>query len=153
MLIKTMSPEKERRGPCSLQGANGFLKQALVAEDNLDFIFLVNTEVEKISDWKFHFVQYGMDALYCCKNFLFDAVILDVSLPDCSGFYVAKELKRMNYKGPILAFTLVDPQSFYSKKESFYFDGVLKKPFDKENFSDLTHRVYDSQIRSVTVHS
>ncbi len=135
MLIKKTYPKKENSKPCNLKEPLNFRKQVLVAEDSIDFSYLMKVEAEKIFNWKFHFVQYGMDALCFCKNFLFDAVILDVTLPDCSGYHVAGELKRANYSSPVLAFTLVEPKTFYSKKESFYFDGVLKKPFDRDDFN------------------
>ncbi|MGM9926059.1 MAG: response regulator transcription factor [Bacillus sp. (in: firmicutes)] len=102
----------------------------LIVEDDRH---LSNTIVETIKDL-FETVQAfdGEEGLYlACQN-IYDAIILDIMLPNMNGYEVLKELRRQNISTPVIFLTAKD--GIDDKIQGFKVgaDDYLVKPFHRE---------------------
>ncbi|WP_042352420.1 response regulator transcription factor [Bacillus massiliigorillae] len=102
----------------------------LIIEDDQ---YLSNTIVETIGDL-FETVQAfeGEEGLYlACQN-IYDAIILDIMLPNMNGYDVLKELRKQNITTPVIFLTAKD--GIDDKIHGFKVgaDDYLVKPFHRE---------------------
>jgi two-component system, OmpR family, response regulator len=72
----------------------------------------------------------GSDGLRCARAGGYDAVILDVGLPDTSGFLVARELRADGHVTPILMLTAHSGTDSLVEGLDSGADDYLTKPFD-----------------------
>jgi two-component system, OmpR family, response regulator len=72
----------------------------------------------------------GSEGLLCARLGSYDAVILDVGLPDTSGFAVAKEMRRERDATPILMLTAHGGTENLIEGLDAGADDYLTKPFD-----------------------
>src|SRR6267378_1336564 len=83
-------------------------------------------------------VGTGVDAVWLATEQLFDAIILDVVLPDIDGFEVCRRLRRANRWAPLLMLTARDDVSDRVRGLDAGADDYLTKPFA---FEELFARV------------
>lgn len=72
----------------------------------------------------------GEDGLYLARSGAFDAVILDLMLPGCSGQDVLGSLRAEGFKTPVLVLTAKDEKSSIVSMLETGADDYLAKPFD-----------------------
>ena len=81
-------------------------------------------------------VHSGADALTALTLLHFDLVITDVHMPDVSGLYVIRRLKRTQPWVKVLAISggsrYVSAAAGVSQATEIGADGVILKPFDEE---------------------
>jgi len=95
----------------------------------------------------------GTEGLNAAREGLYDAIILDINLPDSDGFQVAKTIRQGNTKTPLL---VVSGRSSVTDRVvalSSGADGYLIKPFDRQellaNLTAIIRRTHghaDSRI-------
>lgn len=118
------------RGVLTFYIGMGVSMKILIVEDDRH---LSNTIVETIKDL-FETVQAfdGEEGLYlACQN-IYDAIILDIMLPNMNGYEVLKELRRQNISTPVIFLTAKD--GIDDKIQGFKVgaDDYLVKPFHRE---------------------
>ncbi|MHA8050855.1 response regulator transcription factor [Aquirufa sp. ROCK-SH2] len=93
----------------------------MISKNLSDFLLNESYQVEQVFD--------GEHALESFQNRHFDLVILDINLPDMSGFQVCKSIRKENQNTPILILTAYD--ELEDKMEGFNVgaDDYLTKPF------------------------
>ncbi|MFM6948797.1 MAG: response regulator transcription factor [Aquirufa sp.] len=93
----------------------------MISKNLSDFLLNESYQVEQVFD--------GEHALESFQNRHFDLVILDINLPDMSGFQVCKAIRKENQNTPILILTAYD--ELEDKMEGFNVgaDDYLTKPF------------------------
>ena len=62
------------------------------------------SEFLKENDFEVEVVGNGDDALKLLQSRIYDLCILDIGLPDCSGFLLCKKIRQF-YRNPIIIFT------------------------------------------------
>jgi two-component system, OmpR family, response regulator len=72
----------------------------------------------------------GSEGLLCARAAKYDAVILDIGLPDASGFDVAREMRRESDATPILMLTARTGTENLVQGLDSGADDYLTKPFD-----------------------
>jgi two-component system, OmpR family, response regulator len=72
----------------------------------------------------------GSEGLLCARTGKYDAVILDVGLPDTSGFAIAREMRRESDSTPILMLTAHTGTDNLVQGLDSGADDYLTKPFD-----------------------
>lgn len=80
----------------------------------------------------------GADCLNCCEAVAYDAVILDVLLPDLDGFEVCRRLRQAGRWVPVLMLTARHSVSDRVRGLDVGADDYLLKPF---SFAELCARV------------
>jgi DNA-binding response OmpR family regulator len=80
----------------------------------------------------------GAEALKLTLDHEFDVVLLDVGLPDLSGYDVAQVLRERNYRGSILMLTAYNKEDEIVRGLNLGADDYLTKPF---SFPELLARL------------
>lgn len=109
------------------------MKRILVVEDekHLRENLKLNLELE---GYELVAVEDGKSALKRVKEEHFDLVVLDVMLPEISGFEVCEKMRLDNRDLPVLFLTAKDSSEDVVKGLSIGGDDYLTKPFNLEEF-------------------
>lgn len=100
----------------------------LVVEDNLA---LLDSIVEILSDeFKVDQAADGEDGLYEAMQNIYDAIVLDVMLPEMDGFQIIRRMRKENINTPVLFLTARDSLEDRVKGLDFGGDDYLVKPFE-----------------------
>ncbi len=101
----------------------------LVLEDNK---LLLETLEEFLSDHDYSVkaVDRGVDALHASFAESFDLFLLDVKVPDMSGFEFLKSLRDAGNKTPAIFLTSLNDKESLTKGFNLGGDDYIKKPFD-----------------------
>ena len=83
-------------------------------------------------------VSNGQDAVHSAKSFEYDAIILDLGLPDMDGLTVLQALKQVNSDTPVIICTARDALEDRLRGLNSGSDDYLVKPFD---VSELIARI------------
>jgi DNA-binding response OmpR family regulator len=80
------------------------MKKVLIVEDDS---FLQGLAASKLAKHEFDVTtaSTGEDAVTKLANEKFDCVLLDLMLPDMSGFDILKNIKEANQKTPVIVFS------------------------------------------------
>ncbi len=109
----------------------------LVVEDELEMAStLVRGLQEELLDVQF--AQDGRRALQLSQDNSFDLILLDVMLPDLSGFDVVQRLRERSQETPVLMLTARDALPDIVRGLDSGADDYLTKPF---SFSELLARI------------
>ncbi len=103
----------------------------LIVEDNT---LLLHTLEDFLSDSGFEcmLASSAHEALKACYNHRFDVYLLDVKLPDMSGFTFLKELREAGDTTPAIFATSLNDQENLKQGFEIGADDYIKKPFDLE---------------------
>ncbi len=100
---------------------------ALVIDDELQMRRALGS-VLRASDWKVELAETGEQGLSCAAERTPDIVVLDLSLPDISGFEVCRRLRAW-YSGPILVLSVRGADEDKIEALNLGADDYLTKPF------------------------
>lgn len=114
------------------------MKKVLYIEDNID----TATAVKMILDsagFETETVYSGGEALEIVEKKRFDLILIDIMLPDMSGWETLKKLKEKKVKSKFafLSAILIPEEKMKSLKKAGVLD-YITKPFDKD---DLVTRI------------
>lgn len=105
--------------------------RVLVAEDSKDNqllvrLFLKDTEIEA------SFVNNGIEAVREALSGNFDAILMDIQMPEMDGYEATKQLRKSGYRKPIIALTA---HAFREEEEKILrsgFTDFVSKPISRE---------------------
>lgn len=133
---KTRPIQKFDKGPNEAVNNWAGKKFLLVEDDHTNMellsIFLKQTQAELIFAYNGKEVRQQYDKLDT-----FDLVLLDIKLPDTSGWDLAREIKSIRPGLPIIAQTAFTQSSDKMKSEEVGCDGHISKPFRKEELFQI----------------
>jgi len=109
----------------------------LVVEDGLKMAGLLRRGLEE-EGYAVDIVQTGADAVWAGTENPYDAIVLDLMLPDLDGFEVCRRLRRADRWAPIIMLTARDAVVDRVEGLDAGADDYLTKPFA---FSELLARV------------
>ncbi len=127
-------------------------KKVLIIEDDVDIANLEKDYLE-INNYDVDICDDGKNALDIIKNNIIDCVILDLMLPNVSGFDICKEIRKISQIPVIIVSAKTEPSDIILGL-GLGSDDYVKKPFDPQ---ELVARVnshitrYDS-IKSIEKH-
>lgn len=135
------------------------MKKILLVEDDLSLINGLVFAIEK-QGYEVTNARTMKDALCSFGSDVFDLVILDVTLPDGSGFEICKEVRKVS-KVPILFLTAADDETDIIMGLEIGGDDYLSKPFKlavlfarinalirrSENFGTLPNELNSGNIK------
>jgi DNA-binding response OmpR family regulator len=92
------------------------------------------------------FADKGIDAIYLADNNIYNAIILDLVLPDISGFNVLSKIKTLT-KTPIIIFTADHSFANYERAMVLGASDYILKPFkQKELFSRIQQHLTEVTV-------
>ena len=115
----------------------------LIVEDEENILDAIKLNLE-LEDYQVEEVDDGANAVKVFQEHNFDLVILDVMLPNKSGFDICREIREINSSIPILFLTAKDTGTDKIKGLKLGADDYLTKPF---NLEELLLRVNNLLIR------
>jgi len=120
---------KQRGTP--LRRGDGSALRALVVDDEPDLVDVL-ISVLSHEGWDVHSAKDGTSAAQAAKAFQPDVVILDVNLPDTSGFDVLRKLREINPNVCVLFLTARDAVEDRIAGITAGGDDYVTKPFSME---------------------
>jgi two-component system, OmpR family, response regulator len=102
--------------------------RVLVVEDSHKMAGLIRRGLSE-EGYAVDFASNGRDAVWMAKEYPFDAVVLDVMLPDLDGFEVCRQIRDAERWAPVLMLTARDAVSDRVKGLDVGADDYLTKPF------------------------
>jgi len=105
-------------------------KKILVIDDELDIRDVVCLSLEEFGGWETGSAGSGQAGV--SQAYAWDAILLDVSMPDMDGFAVFEQLQAMpSTQGmPVILLTAKVLGSDYQDFEQMGIAGIIAKPFD-----------------------
>ena len=102
-------------------------------------------------------VDNGQLALDAVLEANFDLILMDMQMPIMDGMQAVKELRRQNYKGPIVALTANVMKEDQEKYLAAGCDDFLAKPLDKPKLYEVIARYLQdankSQVSPISIRS
>ncbi|HEY0747049.1 MAG TPA: ATP-binding protein, partial [Steroidobacteraceae bacterium] len=134
-MIDTPSAEATLKSAIPIKRTNGRQARVLLVEDNRD-IRESSCELLAMAGFEVTAVATGMEALEAAPTFAPTAILLDVGLPDLSGYDVARRLRdQPQFASTLLiALTGYDTQEAHTLSAAAGFDHHMAKPV---NFDEL----------------
>jgi two-component system CheB/CheR fusion protein len=119
----------------SVQGA-----RVLVVDDRRDMRYLLQTFLEEAGANVFTAAN-GRDALLKLQEQTsFDAIVLDMQMPEMDGFAAAKRLRELGYRGKLIALTASAMTSDRERCMAAGCDEYMSKPVDRARLLELIAR-------------
>jgi CheY-like chemotaxis protein len=124
----------------TMQVVNLGNKKLLVVDDNLLNLKLA-VQVLKRLNVNVTTVISGQEAVTCLKSETFDAILLDIHMPDMNGFDTFQAIRELGIKSPIIALTADTFEETRLEIERFGFEAILLKPYNINELKELLQRV------------
>jgi PAS domain S-box-containing protein len=111
----------------------------LIVDDDLD-ISLALCDMLEYEGYRVQSAATGNEALAKVADTRFDALLLDLGLPDLDGFSVLETITERDPKLPIIVLTAfaTEEKTIGSLRRGAF--GYLKKPYNKEELKAVLHR-------------
>ncbi|MBN2484761.1 MAG: response regulator [Bacteroidales bacterium] len=113
-------------------------KILVVEDDDMNYIYL--KQAFKIMNAGFVRSKTGLSAVEACREQSFDIILLDLKLPDISGYEVISEIRKFNGKIPIIVQTASKTPDEHNKAISLGCNGILVKPFKVDELYDVLRK-------------
>lgn len=111
----------------------------LLVDDVADTRFIFRTSFELVGH-TMHLVSHGLEAIAAVQEQLFDAIIMDLAMPDMDGWQTTEAIRQLPHGAhvPVIIFTAHSQRNVSQKASQVGADYVLQKPMTP---SDLRQRV------------
>ena len=108
----------------------------LIVDDNEQNVELLQAYMEEIEGTEISTATDGVQALHTVSEARPDLILLDVMMPNMSGFEVCKQLKGdpTTRDIPIIMVTALNESSDYERGMESGADDFLTRPFDRVEF-------------------
>jgi CheY-like chemotaxis protein len=110
-------------------------KRILIVDDEEDIRDVVRVSLEEFAGWQTVVAASGVEGLQIAKASAFDAILLDISMPDMNGFELCEKLQAdpQTQKIPVIVLTAKVLPSDQKRFAELDVAGVINKPFDPIN--------------------
>lgn len=107
-------------------------KRILIVDDEEDIREVVQVSLEEFAGWHTATAASGTEGLQLAKNADFDAILLDVSMPDMDGVQVYEELHAdpKTQAIPVIVLTAKVLPKDRQRFTDLGVAGIIVKPFD-----------------------
>jgi len=125
-------------------------KRILIVDDEPDIRRVVQISIERFGGWQTSLAASGQEGLQKLHSDAFDAILLDISMPDMTGYEFYEQLQG-NPIGSQIPVILLTAKALPSDRQRFSqmgIAGVITKPFNpamvwKEVAQILTWPIHD----------
>ena len=130
-LQETFRITRHADGLVSSRASRDARPRALVVEDEENVAYLVETAL-RLNGWETSVAGTGRSAQVLMRDFDPNVIVLDVMLPDVSGFGLCERLRRAGVDTPVIFLTARDGTQDRIKGLTIGGDDYLTKPFSVE---------------------
>lgn len=118
-------------------------RRILVVDDEESIRWVLGKCLEK-AGYSIEYAEYGKDAIEQARSKDFSSIILDITMPDISGFEVLKELRAQGIDPPVIIITAQNTvkNAIDAMKQGAY--DYIAKPFDLDEVKITVQRAIDS---------
>ena len=106
------------------------MKKVLIIDDETDFVFFVKQNLELAGEYSVIVATSGKDGISAALRHKPDLILLDIVMPQMSGFEVLQALKdsRATTSIPVVMLTAVDTDEAKEKALGLYDEDYIVKP-------------------------
>ncbi|HEY9663745.1 MAG TPA: response regulator [Allocoleopsis sp.] len=106
-------------------------RQILIVDDEEDIRDVVQASLEEFAGWQTRLAASGVEGLRIAKTESLDAILLDISMPDMSGFELCEALQvhPETQKIPVIVLTAKVLPSDRQRLAELQVAGIIPKPF------------------------
>ncbi len=112
----------------------------LVIEDDISMAKNIKTILES-HNMVVETVEFGEDAIEMSRYYDYDLILLDLMLPDITGFEVLESIRRQNIQTPVLILSSLGEVNDKIKALGVGADDYLTKPFNREELLARIHAI------------
>lgn len=117
----------------------------LVIDDEIDTLELIDLTL-RTAGFSVHTVDNGEDAVEILRQDSFDAILLDIMMPEMSGFDVLKAVsENMEQMPPVIFLTASKRSSDQETGENLGAVGYLVKPVTRGQLLDVLHQALSQE--------
>jgi DNA-binding response OmpR family regulator len=112
-------------------------KRILIVDDEPDLSEIVQFALDCFTDWQTDIACTGAEGLKKATTESFDAMLLDISMPDMDGFQVFEQLRShpTTQSIPVILLTAKVQPSDRRRFTSMAIAGMITKPFASETIA------------------
>jgi CheY-like chemotaxis protein len=107
-------------------------KRILIIDDDDDIRDVIQASLEEFAGWETAMAASGTEGLQLAKGGDFDAILLDISMPDMDGVQVYEQLQA-NQRTQAIAVIVLTAKVLPKDRQRFTelgITGIITKPFD-----------------------
>lgn len=108
----------------------------LIAEDDLMNQLLMGKYMRTLQ-WEHKIVSNGLLALEACREEDFDAILMDIEMPELDGIEATRGIREFNSKIPIIAITAYVNEQNRIKCSDVGMNAFLGKPVSQDTVRDV----------------
>jgi len=126
------------------EGSSSADSSILIVDDNPDICLALEDQFKYLG-FTVRSVMTGREALYEAEQSSYGAVILDLGLPDLSGFAVLRGLEELDPLLPVIVLTASaqDSHTVESLRRGAF--AYVTKPYNRDELSITVHRAVDAR--------
>ena len=114
-------------------------KKILIVEDEPSLIFTLKDTLEA-ENYDVEVVTDGKDAVETVTEYDPDLMILDLMLPNVSGYDICKKVRELKYSFPIIMLTARDQEIDKVTGLNIGADDYMTKPYNRRNLEAIIER-------------
>ena len=94
--------------------------------------------------WEHTIVSNGLLALEACRNASFDAIIMDIEMPELDGIEATRSIREFNKGIPIIAITAYVNEYYRNRCSEVGMNAFLGKPVSQDTVRDIITKYVDN---------
>jgi len=119
-------------------------KHILIVEDEVSNYELLVAMLRK-SGAEFSWAKTGREAIELCEKNNFDLILMDIKMPELSGYEAIDEIRAINQNVPVIAQTAYARMEDETRILNRGFNGYLSKPIDKNKLLKILEKTFTGE--------
>lgn len=111
----------------------------IVEDDDMNYIYL--KQVFKLIKGNILRVKNGLSAIEMCQQQKFEVILMDLKLPDISGYEAIREIRKFDLATPIIVQTASKLPQEHAEAVKAGCNDILVKPFKIEEIATMLSKV------------
>lgn len=125
-------------------------KKLLIVDDNEINRLLLMTTILKWSEQIIPICcSSGEEALRYIKQMHFDIGLIDILMPNMNGLQLAKNIKKINKKFPLIALSSLNEEDIRKERDSNLFEYILYKPVNEKKLFKICNSLFNKNINII----
>lgn len=114
--------------------------KVLIAEDNLVNQLLMRMYMKKLG-WEYEIVENGVWAMEACRTGNYNAILMDINMPELNGIEATEYIRLFNDQIPIIALTACTEDFNRIKCANAGMNALIEKPVSLNAVRDVVNEL------------